>query len=398
MSDGYKVSYEVVVDKVIPSPTIFPYDMTYSYSDSVREYDGLVLATVRAIIESTKSKKKTVKWKTLFFVEDLSGNETSKKVVDLSLGAPEVVFIDDGGKDKIMDMLVHFSFSEKKVVEIFKKTRVKAFIEKYGKLWKYTYELHNLAFHTLFLARSFREKIMEDFKNLNRILKPGNEHLREIVDDILGILAYANNKRPSLRSKDRERVDEPKSVKEVLDEALKNLCRGGRVLVLIFPQMLREEASMRRKWQENVATELVKYIVKTVSGKVSVRVVSYAESIEQAEEIKNKMPTYLEKEVIKEVKEEVLMKKIFEEIRKHEEIIIIILQDYSKKVISKLLDNLQGKRAIMILANETTYDVAKLPLEKLEKDRFLKATTVWSEISEQTLGEISYSKILICPL
>ena len=191
---------------------------------------------------------------------------------------------------------------------------------------------------------------MRDFKNLSRTLKLGRVYPREIVDDILEIFAYASNKHLSLRSKDKERVNEPKSVKEVLDGALKELCRGGRVLVLIFPQMLREEASMRRKWQENVAAEFVKYIVETVSGKVSVRVVGFGESIEQAEEIKNKMPADLEKEVIKEVNGETLMEKIFEEIRKHEEIIIIILQDYSKKVISKLLDGLKGKRAIIILA------------------------------------------------
>ncbi len=392
------MKFELRIDRIVPSPTIFPYDMTYSYSDSIREYDGLALVTIEPIVKDVKDEEKTDMWKTLFFIEHLSGDETSKKIVDLALGNPEIVFLSDekNNASKRMNMLMHFNVLSKRLSEEFARYAEKAFLSKYKRLWNYNYELHNLAFHTLLLAESYRKKIAYDVLKLReKIGTNAPIEVRETVKDIAEILAYAINENISKNTtRNFNKPDKVKSptVGKILEDKLKEMGHG-KFLILVFPQMLRREAIKRLKMQINTLRILIKFIISKTCSPISVRVIGYDISKEQAKHIAWGIKCLnIDSEVLISDNLENLLSKISEKIKEYDKVIIIILQDYNKNVISKMMDYVVSKTALIIVTSEITYSVS----ESYTKERLVKAYSPWfNEDSEKILEKLDRSKILI---
>lgn len=352
------------------SASIFYPDLTYTYSDAIREYDMLAYLSVRDDSSIL-----------VLVGEDVgSDHESTKDIVDVALGSRSLFFTNSNkfanslasGSPILGRRLYNRLIKEfMDTVSLGLKPRsAKDFNNVMVWLRRACTELANLVYIIqLYINRELAGKVLSDWakylqiKSTSRNTLPrGLEKLAFMCSEYYkSLLALALSVDHSSPAKLLEEVKQVTS-KGVLQhhkllDYLREKIRSRNWVLIVFPQYVRISDSKSTRLE--YMAETVKNLVEKLCCKNKVVLVSnkaIGDFPKMVEELKNKLTSYSVNTVIYNAGEDRINQYVSDKV---EVAVVLVLQDYGKKILLGVLKELKERclDVIVVFIPETFYDI-----------------------------------------
>lgn len=396
----------LIIEYAIPSINIFPLDLVYGYGDTIAEYDYLVFARVGC---------NNSNWsKLLFLVEEFKkvgknlkkiNRELRKIIRDICLNQFTIIRI-QSNDDKRLNRYAPLCFNLPRAF-IHRTSNLKDIVNKYLKIYWIGYELYLLLYYlTLYikpevldgdytkylkipLHRSFDTRVIYDY-----YIKCYNEHVNAINSYRLDLKDnYTLTSLACCTNEFIKKLDEiERSNISPMDKIKSSLNGVKKIVLLVLPQLHMAKKpegyiSKRVDFQRQ-AMEAIRSLLSMICSNVKTYIIAFNWRNLLREKFKeyinrlcgdDKSIEICEKEKSQDNEELSLEKMVQEEVDRDTGLIILILGDYWKPGILKILSlKWRAKKKLSIIIPETCY--VPCGIDDSTTARSVKAENVYKKL------------------